>query len=81
VLPVTVLSLTITEKLFDNRLNPIIAEVTLQLRALSYSSLDPKHRGYSLFMAYQKAKERLAKQGLSDNADSLVGFNVQGRVG
>jgi hypothetical protein len=81
VLPVTVTSLSITETLFDSRLNPIAAEVTLQLRALSYSNLDPEHKGYSLFMAYQKGKEQLAKQGLAGNADSLVGFNVRGRIG
>lgn len=58
-LPVLVTSLSITEDLFDQNLNPIVATVKLGLRALSYSDLVKSHPGYSDFMAYQRKKEQL----------------------
>ena len=81
VVPVRLTSMTITEKIFDTQLNPIQATVTLKMNALSYSDLDPSHKGYSLFLAYQKSKERQARQGMtSGNTTELLGVNVGARL-
>lgn len=60
-LPVLVTSLSVTEDLFDVNLNPIKASVTLGLKALTYSDVISKHKGYKYFMAYQKSKEEMAR--------------------
>src|SRR6266446_8736517 len=60
VLPVRVTDFSVTEEAFDPALNPIRAKVSLGLRVLSVNDLLPTHKGFSLFMAYQQQKERLA---------------------
>jgi hypothetical protein len=76
VLPVSLTRYSINEELFDTRLNPIRATVTLALRALSYSDLDKSHPAYHLFLAYQQVKERMARQGVTSNPTELVGVDV-----
>jgi hypothetical protein len=76
VLPVLLTGLSSREDLFDNHLNPIRATVTLNMRALSYSDLDSGHKGYHLFLAYQQAKEVMARQGLASDPSKAVGVNV-----
>jgi hypothetical protein len=65
VLPVRLVSLSITEEAFDQALNPIRAKVSLEMRALSYQELDLKSIGGAVFMAYQIAKESMARVGLA----------------
>jgi hypothetical protein len=60
ILPVRITELAITEEAFDPALNPIRVKVTLGLRVLSIDDLGFANRGGSLFMAYLRAKERLA---------------------
>ncbi len=60
ILPVRITELGITEEAFDPALNPIRVKVTLGLRVLSIDDLGFANRGGSLFMAYLRAKERLA---------------------
>jgi hypothetical protein len=60
VLPVRLTSLSITEQMYDSNLNPILAEVSLGLRVLSYNDLLPAHPSYALFMAHQVEKEAMA---------------------
>lgn len=60
ILPVRVTELTITEEAFDPALNPLRAKVSLGLRVLNVNDLGFEHKGGSLYMAYQQAKERLA---------------------
>ena len=81
VLPVQLTSMNITETIFDTHLNPIQATVKLEMHALTYSDLDPSHKGYSLFLAYQKSKERQARQG-STGGDTreLLGVDVGARL-
>jgi hypothetical protein len=81
VLPVQLTSITVTEKIFDTHLNPVQATVSLHMNALTYSDLDPTHKGYSLFLAYQKSKERQARQGVTggDTAE-LLGVDVRARL-
>ncbi len=63
VLPVKVNSLSITEEAFDPALNPIRAKVSLDLKVLSYQELGLSSAGGSIYMAYQIAKEALARSG------------------
>ncbi len=76
VLPVLLTGLNSREELFDTHLNPIRATVTLNMRALSYSDLDSSHKGYHLFLAYQQAKEVMARRGLASNPDPAIGVNI-----
>jgi hypothetical protein len=76
VLPVRLNSLSITEELFDPNLNPLRANVSLSMRALSYSDLAPLTQGYNLFLAYQQTKEALASQASSNNPTVPAGVNV-----
>jgi hypothetical protein len=60
VVPVRVTDFTVNEEFFDTQLNPIRAKVSLGMRVLSVSDLGFDHRGGSLYLRYQKEKERLA---------------------
>jgi hypothetical protein len=81
VLPVQLTSMTVTETIFDAQLNPIQATVKLEMHALTYSDLDPSHPGYSLFLAYQKSKERQARQGATGGeARNLLGVDIRARL-
>jgi hypothetical protein len=73
IVPVRITQLSITEEAFDPNLNPILANVSLSLRALSVDDLGFAHRGGGLFMAYLTAKEQLAQRA---PAASLATFGV-----
>lgn len=73
IVPVRVTQLSITEDAFDPNLNPILATVSLGLRALSVDDLGFAHRGGGLFMAYLTAKEALARRA---PAASLASFGI-----
>ena len=60
VLPVRLTEFSITEEAFDVNLNPIRAKVSLGMRVLSVADLGFAHKGGSIYMVYQKQKERLA---------------------
>ncbi len=62
ILPVRITEFTITEEAFDPNLNPIRAKVSLGLRVLTVNDLRLGHKGASIFMAYHRARERLAGQ-------------------
>ena len=68
VMPVLLTSLSVQEQLFDNTLNPIQATVSLEMRALSYSDLNPSHKGYHLFLAYQQDKETMSRSWISGDS-------------
>lgn len=76
VLPVRLTSLTITEELYDPKLNPICAKVGLSLQVLSYSDLPTLHPGSFLFMAHQISKEVMATIGSVNNLGSVAGGSV-----
>jgi hypothetical protein len=75
VVPVRFTDFSVTEEFFDPQLNPIRAKVSLGMRVLSVSDLGFSHRGGSLYMRYQKEKERLAE--LSRSAE-LGALGLQG---
>jgi hypothetical protein len=60
IVPVRLTDFSITEEAFDPNLNPLRAKVSLGMRVLSVSDLGFDQRGGSLFLLYQKEKERLA---------------------
>ena len=71
VVPVRVTDLSITEEAFDVALNPIRAKVSLGLRVLSVDDLGFAHRGGTLFMAYLRNKESLARRATSVQLSDL----------
>ena len=73
VLPVRVTGFSITEEAYDPLLNPIRAKVDLTLNVLSYVDLKITNPGYTLFMAYQIAKEVLATANVANSALNVAG--------
>lgn len=73
VVPVELTGYTIVEQFFDNYLTPVRARVGIQMRVLSYTDLHPDSPGYSQFIAYQRGKEEMAKQGSTPNGPSVTG--------
>jgi hypothetical protein len=65
VLPVRINSYEITEEIFDARLNPIHATVTIAMRVLTYSDLASSNREYFEFMTYQQTLDAMAAQSVS----------------
>jgi len=61
IVPVRLTDFSITEEAFDPALNPIRAKVSLGMRVLSIDDLYFTDKGGSLYMAYQKQKETLAR--------------------
>jgi len=74
VLPVRITSFSITEQAYDTALNPIQAKVDLSMYVLSYADLKTTHPGYSLFLAYQVAKEAMATSNVSSIRN--IGFSL-----
>jgi hypothetical protein len=60
IVPVRITDFSVTEEAFDSKLNPIRAKVSLGMRVLSVTDLGFDHRGSSIYLAYQRAKETFA---------------------
>lgn len=73
VLPVRLNGLSITEEAYDTMLNPIRAKVDLTLNVLSYVDLKITNPGYTLFLAYQIAKEVTATTNVANSQFNLAG--------
>jgi hypothetical protein len=71
VLPVRLTEIRITEDAFDPQLNPIRAQVSLNLRVLNYQDLGLLSAGGMLFMAHQVAKEVMATIASVGNIPAL----------
>jgi hypothetical protein len=71
VLPVRITSFSITEEAFDTLLNPTRAKVDLTMQVLSYFDLKKSNPGFSLFMAYQIAKEALATTNVFNSIQNV----------
>ena len=59
--PVRITGFTVTEKAFDQLLNPILAEVRLDMDVMTYLDLEPKSLGHGASVAHHIAKEVLAR--------------------
>ncbi|BDC51033.1 hypothetical protein F183_A33490 [Bryobacterales bacterium F-183] len=73
VVPVRISEFSVTEEMFDTRLNPIRAKVSLGLRVLSYNDLSRTHPGYSIFLAHQATKEAMARLAPGTTLSSVTG--------
>jgi hypothetical protein len=73
VVPVRLTSFSITEEMFDPKLNPIHAKVSLGLRVLNYKDLGLMSPGGMLFMAHQVSKEVMATLNTVTNAPAIPG--------
>jgi hypothetical protein len=71
ILPVRITDFSITEEAFDPNLNPIRAKVSLSLRVLSVDDLGFDTRGGSIYMAFQRQKEGLARQNRGGGLSAL----------
>ena len=70
VTPVRIKSFSVTEQAFDAMLNPVRAEVSLNLEVLTYEDLPPTHLGHAVFRG-NYALLRLA-QGRNEEALALA---------
>jgi hypothetical protein len=75
IVPVRITELSVQEDAFDVNLNPLRAKISLTLRVLSVNDLPNDHRGTSLYLAYQKTKERFASAAPQG---TLADLGVQG---
>ena len=80
VLPVRLSSLNITEQMYDADLNPIRAEVSMDLQVLTYDDLPRLHPGSALFMAHQVAKETMATLAGANTMGEEIGSQVRDLV-
>ncbi|MCP4127241.1 MAG: hypothetical protein GY753_09290 [Gammaproteobacteria bacterium] len=71
IVPVRITEFGIVEEAFDALLNPIRAKVNLGLRVLSINDLVYGSIGGSLYMGYQREKERLASLFSSGSMSDL----------
>jgi hypothetical protein len=71
VLPVRLTEFSVTEEAFDTSLNPIRARVSLGMRVLTVDDLGFAHRGGSLYLLYQRQKERFANLSVSSGLGVL----------
>jgi hypothetical protein len=60
VVPVRLTSLSVSEELFGANLSPIRANVSLEMRVLSYSDVFSDNPDYQAFLSYQQALEKMA---------------------
>ena len=73
VVPVRLTSFSVTEKAFDQNLNPTEAEVGMGLKVLSYMDLDPSSLGHGAYLVHQVQKEALARFNLLNSAEHILG--------
>ena len=74
VIPVRITEFSVTEEAFDPRLNPILARISLGLRALTSDDMDFASKGAGLFLAAARRREKLAtRRGAGVQALGLPG--------
>ncbi|WP_424103143.1 hypothetical protein [Moorena producens] len=71
ILPVQIKSMSIEELAYDVNLNPIRAEVSLDMQVLSYSDLKLTSVGGTMFMGHQIAKELMATVNMVNSISGL----------
>jgi hypothetical protein len=73
VVPVRLTGLTFTEQAFDQLLNPIRAEVSIDVGVLTYRDLEPKSIGHGVSVVHHVAKEVLSAVHQVKTAIEVVG--------
>lgn len=76
VVPVQLTTFSITEEAFDANLNPIRAKINLSMKVLTVSDLGFEHKGGSLYLAYQKQKEKLSDKFRPGSLGALGQSNI-----
>ena len=76
IVPVKILSLTVTEEAFDILLNPIRAKVRLEMKVLTYNDLGITSPGGALYMVHHVAKEVLAAIGSVGNVVASINVTI-----
>jgi hypothetical protein len=73
--PVRIKDVSVTEEAHDAILNPIRAQVTLNMQVLTYSNQDPASQGAYQYFRYQSHKAALAQTAIASiiTASSLLG--------
>jgi hypothetical protein len=70
VVPCEIESISIVEQLYDANLTPVLANVTLTLRTITYSDVSPPNPAYTDFISYQSALEKAAASAYQSGAPS-----------
>ena len=65
--PVKFTSMSITEQQFNKKLLPTLATVDLGMQVLTAEDVQPSDPAYSVYMAYQRTKEKLAQLCFESN--------------
>ncbi|WP_448612080.1 hypothetical protein [Geodermatophilus sp. URMC 60] len=73
VVPVRLTGFTFTEKAFDQLLNPIRAEVRIDVGVLTYRDLEPKSIGHGVSVVHHVSKEVLSAVHQVKTAIEIVG--------
>jgi hypothetical protein len=76
IVPVRITAFTISEEEYDNNLNPIRANISLELLVLSYDDLSRTNPGHYVFMAHHMNKEVLSRVGQAQGVASVLGGDV-----
>ena len=64
-MPVRLTGMTVTERLHDGALNPIVADVSLSLEAVTYSQVPPSDKDFGKFLTYHQQLKEAAKDAKS----------------
>jgi hypothetical protein len=76
VVPVKLMSLSVTETAHDPNLNPIRATAEVSMHVLTYNDLPLTHPGYWTFMAHQAVKETMAAISTVSSLGAVLGEEV-----
>jgi hypothetical protein len=71
IVPVRITEFSVVEDMFDERLNPIRAKVTLGMRVLSVDDLGFAHPGGTVYLAHMQRKEALATRSKTADLKAL----------
>jgi len=74
--PVRITSFSVSEEEYDANLNPIRANISLELQVLSYDDLSRLNPGHYVFMAHHMNKEVLSRVGQARGLDAVLGGDV-----
>jgi hypothetical protein len=77
IVPVKITEFSITEEMFDSRLNPIRAKVSLGLRVLTIDDVDFSSVGGSIYLTYQQRKEQLAAKAPAGSQSAFGSSGVR----
>lgn len=72
VIPCTLTAFAVTEQLYDSNLTPVLANVSLSLRAMSYSDVDATSPTFNDFLVYQQGLERMAQSAYGATPPGLT---------